>query len=189
MASDAELLVAWREGDRAAGDALLGRHFRPLLRFFRHKVASGAEDLIQHTMLACVERRDDITQHTSFRAYLYAIARGKLFDRLRREHRMPERADISARSLCDLGTSPSSAVARDERKAKLALALASIPLDHQIAIELAYWERLSGPEIGEALGIPANTVRSRLARARRQLRAQLEILGIPELEPAEPTGA
>ncbi|MEM9457287.1 MAG: sigma-70 family RNA polymerase sigma factor [Myxococcota bacterium] len=188
MAPDGELLEAWRQGDRAAGDALLGRYFPPLLRFFRHKVSSGAEDLIQHTMLACVERRDDIADHASFRAYLYAIARAKLFDRLRREHRLPERADLSTHSLCDLGTSPSAALARDERKAKLALALASIPLDHQIAIELAYWEHLTGPEIAQTLGIPANTVRSRLARARRQLREQLARLGVADLEPTKIEG-
>ena len=183
MRSDGELLVAWREGDVAAGDELLRRYFRPLLRFFRHKVPSGAEDLIQHTMLACVERRDDINDHGSFRGYLFAIARGKLFDRLRREHRRPDEVDIAEHSLHDLGTSPSSAVARDERKAKLAMALTSIPLDHQIAIELAYWERMAGPEIAAVLGIPANTVRSRLARARRMLRERLEALGIPDFEP------
>ena len=60
MRSDGQLPIAWREGDAAAGDELLRRNFRPLLRFFRHEVPSGAEDLIQHTMLACVERRDDV---------------------------------------------------------------------------------------------------------------------------------
>lgn len=179
VASDGELLVAWRQGSSAAGNELLQRYFRPLLRFFRHKVSSGAEDLIQHTMLACVERRDDITDHASFRGYLFAIARGKLFDRLRREHREPGLADLSEHSLLDLGTSTSSAIARDERKAKLQLALASIPLDHQIALELAYWEHLSGPEIAAVLGIPANTVRSRLARARQQLRESLPGVGLP----------
>ena len=59
-----------------------------------------------------------------------------LFDRLRREYRDPGAMDIAEFSLRDLGTSPGSTVARDERKAKLALALSSISLDHQIAIEL-----------------------------------------------------
>lgn len=181
--SDGELLVAWRQGDAAAGNELLQRYFRPLLRFFRHKVPSGAEDLIQHTMLACVERRDDIQDHASFRGYLFAIARAKLFDRQRRQHRQPDLVDPSEASLLDLGTSPSSQVARGERRAKLAMALASIPLDHQIALELAYWEHLSGPEIAAVLGIPANTVRSRLARARQQLREQLQALGMPLEDP------
>lgn len=183
MATDAELLVAWREGDASAGNELLQRYFKPLLRFFGHKVPSGVEDLIQHTMLACVERRDVIQEPASFRSYLFTIARGKLFDHLRREYRRPDSENISEHSLLDLGTSPSSAIARDERRAKIAMALAGIPLDHQIALELAYWEQMNGPEIAAVLGIPANTVRSRLARARRQLRARLEELGLPFEEP------
>lgn len=181
--SDTELLLAWRQGDAAAGNELLQRYFQPLLRFFRHKVPSAVEDLIQHTMLDCVERRDDIRDHASFRGYLFAIARAKLFDHLRREHRRPGNADLSEQSLLDLGTSPSSVIARGERKAKIATALAGIPLDHQIALELAYWEHLSGPEIAAVLGIPANTVRSRLARARQQLRVRLEAMGLPFEEP------
>lgn len=184
MRSDAELLAAWQAGDPESGDELLRRHFRPLIRFFRHKVSSGAEDLVQHTMLACVERRDEIRDHASFRGYLFAIARAKLYDRLRREHQGLSITELSSRSLRDLGTSPSSAVARDERNATLALALSRISLDHQIALELAYWERLKGPEIADALGIPANTVRSRLARARARLREQLRLLGVPELAPS-----
>ncbi|MCX4247089.1 RNA polymerase sigma factor [Paraliomyxa miuraensis] len=184
--TDAELLVAWRQGDAAAGNELLQRYFQPLLRFFRHKVQSGVEDLIQHTMLDCVERRDAIEERAGFRGYLFAIARGKLFDHLRREYRRPALDDISEHSLLDLGTSPSSAIARDERRAKIAAALAGIPLDHQIALELAYWEQLSGPEIAAVLGIPANTVRSRLARARQQLRERLGAMGLPLDEPQRP---
>ena len=41
-------------------------------------------------------------------------------------------------------------------------------------LELTYWEDLKGPEIAEILEIPANTVRSRLSRARAALREALE---------------
>lgn len=71
--------------------------------------------------------------------------------------------------------SPTSRVAGTERAAHVASALRRIPLDHQLALELFYWEDLSMEEIAVALGIATGTVKSRLARAREYLRAQLAV--------------
>src|SRR5262249_11744072 len=84
--------------------------------------------------------------------------------------------DLSITSLADLRTSPSQRVARNEEEQLLVAALRRIPLEYQIALELAYWESLSGPEIAAVLEIPENTVRSRLSRARQALREQIELL-------------
>ena len=64
-------------------------------------------------------------------------------------------------------------MARNEQERSLHEALRRIPIDHQIALELAYWEDLSGPEIAGILDISEHTVRSRLARAREMLREQV----------------
>ncbi len=176
MSEDVELLDRWRAGDEDAGDALLRRHFPSLFRFFRNKVESGADDLVQATLLKCIEKREQFRGGSSFRTYLFVIARNVLFDTLRKRHRSPDAIDFSEVSLADLGTSPSKAILRDERKAALALALRALPLEFQIAVELTYWENLNATQIGEVLGIPANTVRSRLVRARRQLDTQLQAL-------------
>ncbi len=178
MPTDFERLDAWREGDRAAGSELFGRHFEALFRFFRNKVAGSADDLIQRTMLGCVEHRDRFNKQSTYRTYLFAIARHELLDHLRRRHRAGEEINFTSVSLHDLGTSPSSAVARDERSQKLEQALAMLPVDFQIALELSYSERMGGPEIAEVLGINANTVRSRLARGRQMLRRELSRLGV-----------
>ena len=79
--SDAELLVAWRAGDEDSGRALLVRHFRPLTRFFRNKVDIGVEDLIQRTMLVCLEHADRLRDASSFRAYLFTTIRNTAYDR------------------------------------------------------------------------------------------------------------
>lgn len=55
-------------------------------------------------------------------------------------------------------------------------ALRAIPLDLQIALELHFWEDLSGPEMAEALEVPEGTVRSRLRRAKEAVRAKMEEL-------------
>jgi RNA polymerase sigma-70 factor (ECF subfamily) len=174
MKSDLELLDAWRSGDRDAGDELLARYFDPVCRFFRGKIGDDVEDLIQRTFLDCVESRDRV--HDSFRAYLFATARNRLFDHLRVRHRVPEHVDLSLQSVADLGTSPPSKLARTEAEQLLVRALRELPLDQQIALELAYWEDLSGREIANVLGIAENTVRSRMSRARDALRARVEEL-------------
>ncbi len=169
--SDLELLDAWRRGDLRGGDTLFRRYFGQLSRFFRNKTDSGVEDLIQGTFLACVEGRDRFREQASFRTYLFGIAHNLLCAHYRRQRRA---VDFEQTSVVDLGASPSGPLTRRAEQAALLRALRSIPLDFQVALELTYWEGMSAPEIAEVLGVPANTVRSRLSRARAALRAALE---------------
>ena len=175
MSDDLELLAAWRAGDAAAGEALFERHFDSLCRFFRAKLGDDVQDLIQQTFLGCLEGREQI-RGDSFRGYLFGIARRRLFDHLRAAYRA-DLATLGSQSLAHLGTSPSTHAGRLERQALLLAAMAQLPLDFQITLELHYWEEMSGAEIATALDISENTVRSRLARAREQLREQLGKLG------------
>ena len=171
MPDDAALLQAWREGDRQAGDALIGRYFDPVCRFFRSKLGDDVEDLIQRTFLDCLERRDQI-RAPSFRSYLFTVARHRLFDQLRRGLRQPVDA-LGTLSLADIRTRQSGALDRAQQKERVVAALQTIPIDFQIALELSYWEEMSSSEIAAVLGVPENTVRSRLARARAKLRDAL----------------
>jgi RNA polymerase sigma factor (sigma-70 family) len=175
---DLQLLHAWRGGDRVAGQSLLQRHFDPIARFFRSKLGDDVQDLVQRTFLDCVESRDRMG-HVSVRAYLFAIARHRLVDHLRGRHL--REVDPAITSMADLVTSASSRLARDDRQRLLALALQQLPLEQQCVLELAYWEGLSGPEIADALGVPATTIRSRITRARDRLR---ELLATLEGDPA-----
>jgi len=168
--ADLELLEAWRGGDARAGGLLFRRYFAQLSRFFRNKADLGVEDLIQNTFLACVAGRDRFRETSSFRSYLFAIARHHLYAHYRQQRRT---ADFTQTSVVDLGASPSGPLSRRQETAALLRALRSIPLEFQIVLELTYWEGMKGPEIAEILGVPANTVRGRLARARARLREAL----------------
>lgn len=173
---DLELLEGWRDGDKKAGDELFVRHFESIYRFFAGKVdAEAVEDLVQNTFLACVEGKDSFRGEASFRTYLFAVARRLLYRRYRDRHKT-DRLDFGVTSLHDLGPSPTAAVHAKQEQRLLLEALRRIPVDLQIALELHYWERLSGPDMAVALDIPEGTVRSRLRRAREALDAQLEAL-------------
>jgi RNA polymerase sigma-70 factor (ECF subfamily) len=183
MTRDHELLCAWRAGDRVAGDALIGAHFASICRFFRTKLGDDVEDLIQQTFLDLLAASSPVT---SVRATLFTIARRRLLDHLRARYQRDEIELVTSISLADLGTSPSTAVARSERQRLVLEALRRIPLDQRMALELAYWEDLSGAEIAQILEISEHTVRSRLARARQALRDQMEALdGTPDSPAAE----
>ncbi len=176
-APDSALLERWRAGDAQAGNALFRRHFKALNRFFRNKVDEGVEDLLQNTFLACVEGRDKFRGRSSFRTYLFAIARYQLYAHFRKRGRA---ADFTTASVVDMGSSPSRVVARKEEQRVLLRALRSIPVDYQIALELTYWEELKGHELAEILDVPTNTIRSRVWRARRALRRALEQQRAPD---------
>jgi RNA polymerase sigma-70 factor (ECF subfamily) len=174
--SDFELLDAWRAGDLAAGNELVSRHWTSISRFFRAKVGDDGADLISQTFLACVEGRDRID---NVKAYLFAIARRRLADHFRTRARAPA-FDLAMSSLADLATGPATELSRRQRGELLHEGLALIPLDDQIALELAYFEQLSTRELASVLEIPENTVRSRLSRARDKLRAVLAEMASPE---------
>lgn len=179
---DAELLRQWRTGDATAGRALFDRYFDPLYRFFANKVRDGVEDMIQETLLACVEGRDRIAAEGSFRTYVFAVARNRLYKRWRRHERKEGKVDLGLSSVVDLGESPSSRAAKTERGERLLVALRQIPADLQVALELHYWEDLGALEIATILDIPEGTARSRLRRAREALAKQLRSADAPTAE-------
>jgi len=170
MNGDRELLLAWRAGDRGAGDALIRAHFESVCRFFRTKLGDDVEDLIQQTFLDLLAATAEVP---NVRATLFTIARRRLLDHLRTRYQRDVHELVSSVSVADLRTSPSMAVARSEQERLLHAALRQIPIDQQMALELAYWEDLSGAEIAGILDISEHTVRSRLSRARDALREQV----------------
>jgi RNA polymerase sigma-70 factor (ECF subfamily) len=180
--SDLDLLEAWRSGDEKAGNLLVRRYFARVYHFFASKVAEGIEDLTQQTFEACVHARDRIDDRGTFAAYLFGIARGKLLHHFRRLRRHDDRLDPLACSVEDLGGSIDRAVAMREEQRVLMLALRRLPLDHQIALEMHYWEDMTVAEIGAVLDAPDGTVKSRLHRARERLREHIaELAGSPDV--------
>jgi RNA polymerase sigma factor (sigma-70 family) len=173
---DLGLLQRWRDGDVTAGNGLLERHFAGLYRFFVGKVARDVDDLIQQTLLACVEGRDRIRGdgQASFRGYLYAIARNVLYGYYRgRSH---ERFDALLTSLEDLAPSPSQVLDGAAEARVLAAALRRIPLDAQVLLELHYWEGLTHQDLTEVLGLSLGVVKGRIQKAKAQLRAMVREL-------------
>lgn len=176
------LLERWRAGDRQAGETLCARYFAEIYRFFEHKIDGKADDLVQQTFMACLKARTQFRSESSFRTYLFAIARNELYMELRKPHR--EHVDLEVSSLNELVSSPSSKLGKQQELARLRAALREIPVEQQILLELHYWHDLSAAELAEAFSTTAGSIRIRLLRARRALRTRLA--DQPTSVPADP---
>ncbi len=177
MATDIELLHAWRGGDREAGGELFDRYFMALRRFFRNKVGDEFEELVQRTLARCVEGQTRFRGDSNFRSYLFGIAYNVLREHIRGRMRERGRSDDEHASVVDHGLpGPTTAVGLHREQRLLLEALRRLPLNDQVVLELFYWEQLDSGQIGDVLEIPRATVRSRLRLARERLRGHIDEL-------------
>lgn len=169
MSDDLELTKAWRAGDEAAGRVLIERHLEAINRFFSNKVRSGSEDLVQRTLLACMESIDAFEGRASFRAYMFGIARNILYGHFREGLRGFDPLTSSAGAQLADAQTPAELVSKAEEQRLLLVALRTLPLELQTLIELAYWEGLADRELADVLSVPVGTIKSRLRKARMML--------------------
>jgi RNA polymerase sigma-70 factor (ECF subfamily) len=172
---DLVLLDGWCAGDPAAGNALFGRHFEAVYRFFEHKTDGEIDDLVQETFLACMRSRDTFRRQSSFRTYLFAIARHTLFGYWRRRVSARAALDFEESSVASLSTSAGTRLSRRQDCAALLAALRALPLDQQILLEMFYWEGLDRDQLAEVFDVETPTIGSRLFRARKALQDGLDV--------------
>lgn len=180
MDRDFDLLRAWRAGDNRAGAALFDRYYALLERFFANKIGGETSDLIQETFAACVTGADKIVDG-KFSGFLFGIAYNKLkkhYEKLRVDG---ARLDYETVSSADLSPGASTMMAKSAEQRLLLEALRRIPVEHQVVLEMFYWEDMTSADIAAALGEPHGTVRTRIRRARMLLE---EALGKVSSDPA-----
>jgi RNA polymerase sigma-70 factor (ECF subfamily) len=175
---DLALFERWRGGDQQAGQDLFARHFRDIYRFFKHKIDSRldatADDLAQQTFLQCVRARAQFRHTSSFRTYLFAIARNELYQYVRRLPR-GEHVDLEVSSLDEVISSPSVQLHRKQEQDRLIAALRGLPAEQQMLLELHYWHELDASALAEVFASQPGAIRVRLHRARLALRARLDV--------------
>ena len=175
--TDAALFAASVRTPRLFAE-VFDRHARELLRYLTRRVgAHDAEDLLGDTFTIAFERRASFdADAVSARPWLYGIASNLLHRRRRDEVRffkaMSRIGHDSGISLFD--DDAASRLDSAEAVRGLAEALASLTAGDRNVLLLVAWAQLSHDEIATALDIPVGTVKSRMHRARRILRATLD---------------
>ncbi|QHY97022.1 ECF RNA polymerase sigma factor SigC [Streptomyces sp. S4.7] len=174
-ADDSEI-TAWALaaglGDRRAAELFVRATYDDVRRFVAHLSADvrGADDLTQETYLRALASLARFAGRSCARVWLLAIARRVVVDRYRRAAVRPRIADTA-----DWVTVADRAQPRHlpgfEESVALADALAAMDPGRRQAFVLTRLIGLSYAEAADALGCPVGTIRSRVARARRDLAA------------------
>ena len=170
---DLVLLERWRGGDNAAGQALFARYFGMIYRFFSTKWPGEAEELTQATFLSCVRARAQFRGDSSFKTYLFTIARNELHGHLRTKTRKLDRLDFEVSSILDIASSVGTKLVRAEEHRMMLESLQRLPVEQQTLLELHYWEGVDIAGLAEIFEVSAQSMRARLYRARNALRNQL----------------
>ncbi len=166
MVSDEMLMLEFQRGSREALEELFARYREPLFGFFRRRLhlRERAEDLAQETFLAVIRGKARYEGRASVRTYLYGIA----MNLLAADRRKGIRTIPAATARHQDGTEDALWVRQ---------ALEKLDAQDREILMLREYEQLSYSEIAAVLGTPLNTVRSRLFRARLELKSRLDPAG------------
>jgi RNA polymerase sigma factor (sigma-70 family) len=167
--TDETLLDAWRAGDRAAGDELLRRSAPVLVAFFRRRTSQNVDELVQRTLVACIQAVANFEGRSSFKGFLLGIARNQFLMGLRSK----KTSEIPNTLSTFPEDGPSQLVASKEELKILVAALDATQSPFREALKMFYWDDLSVDQIARILGVPSGTVKSRLGRGRSMIRERL----------------
>lgn len=183
MNEDAQLIETCLCGDSASFGQLVRKYQDRLFNTMCHVVGSReeAEDVVQEAFVQAFVKLASFQGNSAFYTWLYRIAFNTAVSRSRRKR--PETSVDAAREAAgeepmDNTEAATERLLRQERAVQIRQALDELSEDHRAILVLREMEDLSYDEIAEVLELPVGTVRSRLHRARCQMREQLkEVLG------------
>ncbi len=174
VAEDESALVERvRHGDAGAFDALVTRYMRRAFAVAYRLLGNreDAEDLVQETFLAVLQKIDAFQPGRAFSPWFFRILvnRGLNARKARAVRTTEEIPDGTAAGGC----SPERSAERAELRGRLFAAMARLPERQRVIVELFELEGFAGPEIAEILEISDGTVRWHLHEARQALRREL----------------
>ena len=181
--SEHDLIRAARSGDAAALEALLTRHAPAVLRFGQKMCGhpEDAQDVLQEALLAAARSVKDFRGDASFSTWLFTIVRSYCIKKRRVSKFAPTETvsldhDVSAARLASTAPLPDEAASDNQLSRELNVAIGELEEANREVLLLRDVEGLTAPEVASVLGISVDAVKSRLHRARVQVRARLEPL-------------
>jgi len=181
-ASDRALIESIADGDKRAMQLLYARHNVRIYRFIKHLIGNSslAEDLVSDVFLDAWRRADGFEAKSQVSTWLLAIARYKALSELRR--RPHEQLDEhTTASIEDPADNPEITVQKTVRSAIIRKCLGQLSSAHREVMNLVYYQDKSIEEVVEIVGVPTNTVKTRMFYARRQLAQLLREAGVDGL--------
>ena len=166
----------FQQGSAKAFEDLFDRFQRPIYGFFRRRLnhAARAEELAQETFLIILRGIERYEARAKFRTYVFGIAIKQLWSERRKGLREAKMSAEPFEECVEMDPATSLWIRG---------ALSQMDAEHREVLMLREYEQLSYEDISEILSIPLNTVRSRLSRARTELRALLDEQHVRKVSP------
>jgi RNA polymerase sigma-70 factor (ECF subfamily) len=184
ISAELALVRAAKAGDVSAFEQLVRRYDRNVFRIAQHITQNreDAEDVVQDAFLKAYGNLKNFQEQSKFYTWLVRIAVNEALMRLRR--RRPERMvsldedvkteeDSMPREVADWSPNPEQQYSQEELRDILQRTIQGLPSSFRTVFVLRDVEGLSTEETAEALGLSIPAVKSRLLRARLQLRERL----------------
>lgn len=172
---EVQLIDQCLAGDSAGFEELVRKHQDRLFNTMVHVCGSAEEarDVVQEAFIQAYTKLGSFQRNSAFYTWLYRIAFNTAISRRRRrkptasvEHVREE----SGHEPVDPGEGPDCRLEQEERVRQVQAGLAELSEEHRSVLVLKEMEGYRYEEIAEMLEVPIGTVRSRLFRARMQLR-------------------
>ena len=187
--SDERLVALFQDGDRQAFEMLVRRYQNLAFTIARRYLGSNelAEETAQDVFISLYRNLSKFRGDSSFKSWFYRVVvnhcrnRHKALER--RRHRQHDSIDGGAdddqhrpRELVDHGPDPEQALGAVREQAMIERALEALGEQARMVLLLREAQGLSYDEISAILGVPAGTVKSRIHRARADLKREVERL-------------
>ena len=176
--TDRALVDRVAKGDRAAVRLLFMRHHARVYRFVARQTGSEmmADDIANEVFLELWRQAPGFEGRSEVSTWLLGIARFKALSLLRKK-KEDWIDDEAAAAVPDSADTPEVATMKEDKAAALRRFVDALPDEHRTVIDLAYYHGQSVSEIGEVLGIPVATVKTRMFYARKKLGEALKAAG------------
>lgn len=179
MKDDARLIDEALDGDSAAFGQLVTKYQDRLYNTLVHVVGSreAAYDAVQDAFVQAYVKLDTFQRASTFYTWLYRIGFNLAVSGRRREKpavSVEHAREVLGHEPVDRGDGPGARMERQERACQVQAGLARISQEHRAILTLREIDECSYEQIAEILDLPIGTIRSRLHRARLQLRDELK---------------
>lgn len=190
--ADSSNIRRFQCGDEDAFDELVRKHMRWVYNFAFHLThdRDEASDVVSNTLIRVFNSLKRFRGDSSFTSWVYRIEVNYFLD-IRRKSRPISILSLDAvlcgregsiiLNIADDKNNPHDQLERHERSRKLDKAILRLPVDQRISFMLSQADEMSYEEIADKLDIPIGTVRSRIHRARSQIKTSL----MPNMMPSK----
>jgi RNA polymerase sigma-70 factor, ECF subfamily len=176
---DEALIREVAKGNQLAMRTLFTRHQVRVYRFVLRMVRDSdlAEDVVSEVFLAVWRRAGRFEGRSAVSTWLLSIARHKALTALKPQPN--ERLDSEmGLMIVDPARNPEAEIREKDRAAVFRHCLGALSPEHSEIIDLVYYQQASIKDVADVLGIPLNTVKTRMFYARKRLATLLSAAGI-----------